>query len=289
MSKIKINNLVVISDLHIGCKLGLCRPDGAELDDGGVYMPSRFQKETWGHWDVFWKEFVPKATNGEPWALVINGDAIDGVHHDVRTTISNNLQDQSELAYSILEPVVSRAQAYYHIRGTEAHSGKSGQEEERLAKRLGAVPNSEKQYARWDLWARVGEGLIHCLHHIGTTSSSAHEASAVNAELTAAFVEAARWGEEAPDMVVRSHRHRHLALYVSCARGKGWAVVTPGWQLKTPLAWKMAGVRQAPPQIGGIVIRWNGRNLEIEEKVWHTSRSRIEGETKRRGRKWRTT
>src|SRR5260221_5270370 len=104
---------------------------------------------------------------------------------------------------------------YYHIRGTEAHVGQSGEYEERLARTLGAKPNTEGQYARWDLWKRVGDThgpLVHCLHHIGTTGSAAHESSAVNAELTASYVEAARWNREPPDYVIRSHRHRSIAV-----------------------------------------------------------------------------
>lgn len=35
--KIKTDNIVVIGDLHSGCKTALCPSDGIKLDEGGVY------------------------------------------------------------------------------------------------------------------------------------------------------------------------------------------------------------------------------------------------------------
>lgn len=257
-----VRNLIVVSDTHCGCKLGIMHPDGIRLDDGGHYHPSEFQRKLWSHWREFFDEWVPEVTRGEPYDLVHNGDAIDGVHHNSVTQISNNLLDQHRIAEAVLRPEVKRCKAsggtYYHIRGTEAHVGKSGQQEEALAEALGAKPNTEGQYARWDLWKRVGgtDGpLVHLLHHVGTTGSAAHEASAVNAELTAEYVEAARWGRQPPDFIVRSHRHRSIAVDLNSARGYAAAIVTPAWQGRTPFTWKIPGARISEPQVGGIAIR----------------------------------
>lgn len=267
-------NLIVVSDTHSGCRLALCPREGIALDDGGEYMPSPLQRKLCDWWDEFWNEWVPAVTHGEPWDLLHNGDAVEGCHHGSVTQISHNLRDQGNIAYTLLAPCVERCKAsggkYYHIRGTEAHVAKSGQEEERLAERLGAVPNEYGQYARWELWKRVGDGLIHALHHIGTTSSSAHETSALNAELSASYNEAGRWGHEPPDIVVRSHRHRSSEVRLP-ARKHGelryaTVVVTPAWQLKTPFTYKIAGARLSQPQIGGILIRHGGE--ELHTRLW---------------------
>lgn len=222
-------------------------------------MPSRIQLVVWEWWREFWEEWVPAATKGEPYAVVHNGDAIDGVHHNSTTQMSHNLQDQVDLAYDILAPVVKKCEGrYYHIRGTEAHVSKSGREEENLAKMLGAIPtieNSKKQHARWELWMEMGGELIHFLHHIGTTASSAHESSALNAEISAMLNESARWGLKRPTVVVRSHRHRTIKVELPYKGGDITGIITPAWQLKTPFTYKIAGARLAPPQIGGILIR----------------------------------
>jgi len=254
-----VRNLIVVSDTHCGCRLGLLSPDGIRVDGGGLYSPSDFQRKMWEYWREFWEVWVPEVTRGEPFDLVHNGDAIDGVHHRSTTQISHNLQDQQRIAEDVLRPVVEQCKAsggtYYHIRGTEAHVGQSGEYEERLARELGAKPNAEGQYARFDLWKRVGHCLVHLLHHIGTTSSAAHESSAVNAELTAEYVEAARWNREPPDFIVRSHRHRSIAVDLNSAKGYAAGIVTPAWQGKTPYVWKVPGARISEPQLGGILIR----------------------------------
>src|SRR5262245_13813289 len=187
-----VNNLIVISDTHCGCRLGLCPPGPTPLDDGGTYHPSAFQLKMWEWWEEFWAEWVPKVTRSEPHDLVQNGDCIDGSHHRSTHQISQNYEDQLRIAEHAMRPVVEACKAaggmYYHIRGTEAHVGQSGIYEEQLAQRLGAKPNEHGQHARWDLWKRVGGDngpLVHLLHHVGTTGSAAHEASAANAELTA--------------------------------------------------------------------------------------------------------
>ena len=250
-----IRNVVVISDTHFGCRMGLCPPKGAALDDGGFYSPSRLQKVVWNWWEEFWGDWVPKSTKGEPYYLVHNGDVIEGVHHGATSQISHNIKDQRDLAVDVLKSMVKKAEKYFSIRGTPAHVGQSSVEEEQVAKELGAAPNKDGKCSRYELWLKIGGHLIHFLHHVGTTSSSAHESSAVNAELAAEFVESARWGEKPPSVIVRSHRHRAIEIRLPTRNGYATAAVTPAWQLKTPFAYKVAGARLAPPQIGGMVIK----------------------------------
>lgn len=270
----KINNVVVFSDTHVGCRLALCHPDGADLDDGGTYSPSKIQRKLWAYWEEFWGEWIPRATHGEPFTVVHNGDVIDGVHHNATTQWSNNLEDQSAHAEKILRPVVDACEGrYYAIRGTEAHVGKSGVEEERLARRIGAVPNEEGQHARYELWMRVKGSLCHFLHHIGTTSSAQYETSAVNAELAALYTESGRWGLESPVVVVRSHRHRQSEVRFTAKGGYAVSMVTACWQLKTPFAWRLAGARVTTPQIGGSLIRAGDEELHTRHCVWSIGRS----------------
>lgn len=268
-----INNLVVVSDLHVGDQLGLSSPAGCRLDNDGRYTPSKLQKIVWGYWKEFWDKWVPNVTKGEPYAIVINGDACEGQHHQSSTPITSNIPMQLEMAEGIISPLYDRCEGrLYMVRGTPAHVGESARDENALAKSVGAIADKYGQYARNDLWIRVGPGLVHLLHHIGTTSSSAHEASAINAELSAEYVEAARWSEKAPDVVVRSHRHRNFEIRLPNNRSYGIAFVTAGWQLRTPFAFKIAGARIAPPQFGGSLIRWDGEELYTRHKVWSVQR-----------------
>ncbi len=274
----KLTNLVVVSDTHVGCRMGLCPPEGFSLDDGGTYLPSEFQLKLWTMWTEFWTEFVPEATRKEPFGLVINGDAVDGTHHRSVTQLSHNLEDQRRWAEQVFRPLLPLCEKrLYMVRGTEVHVGQSGQDEEALARKLGAIPNDEGQHARWELWFRMaGDRLIHFLHHIGTTGSVAYEATAVHKELSESYVEAARWGEEPPDMIVRSHRHRYLRTEIPTYKRQGIAVVTPGWQGKTPFVYRIPGGRLQTPQFGGIVIRVADDELFVRPRVWTVSRPREE-------------
>jgi len=279
---VNTNCLAIISDTHTGCGMALCHPDGLKTDEGTVVMPSPLQLKLWDMWRSFFDDWLPEATDGEPYDLVHNGDAIDGTHHKSVTQMTHNLVYQRRHAEMILGPEAKKAKNYYHIRGTEAHVGVSAMEEETLAESLGAVPteySGTKQYARYELWKRVGGkrgGLVHIMHHIGTAGSSAYESSAVMRELSEAFVEAGRWNDEPPRVIVRAHRHRHIQIRMPAADGDAIGVVTPAWQLKTPFTYRIAGARQTQPQIGGIVIRYHKGELYARSKVWRVERPKEE-------------
>ncbi len=274
--KSKINNLIVISDLHCGCRLGLCPPDPVPLDDGGTYHASKLQLKVWKWWREFWDKWVPKVCHGEPYAVLVNGDSLDGVHHGSTTQISNNLADQAVVAYAALKPVREKAQRFFMVRGTEAHVGKSGVEEERLARLLQAEPDREGRHARHEVWIRVGKGLCHILHHIGTTGSAQYESSGPMSELAAEYAEAGRERSRPPDVVVRSHRHRNIEVRVPTAIGYGIVFCTTGWQLKTPFTYRLAGARVSSPQIGGSVIRQGDEDLYTRHKTWKIDRPKVE-------------
>lgn len=270
-----IRNIICVSDPHCGCQFGLCPATGITLDGGGHYEPSPNQKVVHHWWENFHNEWVPEVTKGEKFALVLNGDTTDGRHHNSTTQVSQNLSDQLHIAQELLFPVVEKAAALYMIRGTEAHVGQAGENENMLAESLGAIPDSVGNYARNELWIRVGGedgALVHFLHHIGTTGSSHYESSAVNKELSEMFQEAGRWGNKPPDIVIRSHRHRHLKVEMSTERGYGICEVTPGWQLKTPFVYRIPGGRVSTPQFGGILIRQGDEEHYTRSKIWNITR-----------------
>lgn len=273
-----ICNGIVVSDPHCGCKLGLFPSDlDIQLDEGSGYVPNPLQKKMWEWWQFFWNVWVPEATRGEPYWVCVNGDSTDGIHHNSVTQVTANLVDQKRICEAVFKPVVDLCEGrFYMTRGTEAHVGPSGQNEEDIAKTLGAIPNSSGQYARYELWIRAGEGLCHIMHHIGTSGRAAYETSAVMAELAEEYNEAGRWQRSPPDVVVRSHRHRFIEIRVPTHRGYGIAFTTAGWQGKTPFAWKIPGARNATPQFGGHLIRHGDRDLFTMHKVWNVERSPVE-------------
>jgi hypothetical protein len=271
-----VKNIVVISDTHFGCQLGLCPPE-VQLDGGGIYKASKIQMKLWKMWLYFWNDWIPQVTNNEEYAIIINGDVIDGVHHGSKTQISQNIADQIKIAEEVLRPIIKNRKcvAYYHIRGTEAHIGKSGEYEEELAKNLGAIKSKNGNYARWELWLTFGKRklLCHFTHHISSTNSTAYESTAVHKELVEAYNEAGRWKLRPPDVVVRSHRHRFYLVQMPSSNTNAISVVTPAWQLKTPFVYRGLLGRSSTPQIGGIVIKEGSEvPVYIRHKIWNIER-----------------
>ena len=88
-------------------------------------------------------------------------------------------------------------------------------------------------------------------------------------------------------MIVRSHRHRYIKVEIPTGLSKGAergreptpiaaCVVTPGWQGKTPYAWKVAGARLQTPQFGGVVIDGSGDDVVVRGRVWTVGRTEAE-------------
>jgi len=271
-----IQNAIVISDTHCGCQLGLCPPQ-VRLRHGGTYTQSRFQKKVWECWLEFWEKWVPKVTRGEPFCVIFNGDALDGRHHNSTHQISHDLSDQARIAYEVLAPVVDKSDGFYFVSGTPAHAGEAAENEEQLAVDLGAVKDTETgNHSRFELYIKVGSALVHAAHHIGVTSSMAYEATALGKEFNEFCAESARWRRPIPDIVVRSHRHRHLETKVPTAHTYGIIFVTAAWQLKTPWLFKVPGGRVTTPMLGGSLVRQGDEEFYTRHWVRETKRSKTE-------------
>jgi len=268
----KVTYTCVVSDLHAGSNAGLCPPE-VLLDGGGMYGANPQQKKVWEWYLYFCNKFVPWVTRGKKYDLVINGDAIEGIHHKSIAYITGNKTVHNRIAKQSLDYLTPGAANVYYVKGTEAHGGASGENEEALAEMIKAKKDKNGDFARFDLWQETPAGLIHYLHHIGTTGRSHFETSALMAELIEEYVEAGRYHEEPPACIVRSHRHRYIGIDVPTDTSDAKAVITPGWQLKTPFTWKIPGARITTPMLGGVVIETVGQFINTYPCYWKVERS----------------
>ena len=266
MSDGRVPNIVVIGDTHIGCKLALA-PDRFMLDEGNEIAASKWQQALRAWWREFWDEFVPKACRGEPFVLVHIGDAIDGNHHGASSVWTTNIHDQILGAVDVLKPEVSKAQAFYVVRGTGVHVGESGRDEEALAEKLGAVRNEFGRHSQQELTLDLGGRLINFMHHISATASPYARATALQRLLTNGYVEAGRRGGHQYSMYVRGHRHTHTMLSEEAAHGTVTVVSTPAWQGKTSYIYSRDGLQLVQPEIGGVVIRLADDELFVRKFV----------------------
>jgi hypothetical protein len=262
----KAEAVVCVSDLHTGSRAGLCPPTGIRTDGGNIELPNKYQKMVWGFWKDFWGNFVPKATAGaRVKAIVLNGDLIEGIHHQRVGIVSNSWTDQENAVKAILKPIRDRAERLYVIRGTEAHAAPGAEAEERIAESLEATPNDVGDWSWWQLWLDVGGLVFQFAHHIGVTSSAAYESSAPMREMIAGLVEAAQWDRPLPHIFVRSHRHRYFDLPLPALQDRH-LVITPSWQLRTPHVERIDRMRM--PHIGGVVFYVENRECQVRKKLY---------------------
>lgn len=257
--------VTIISDLHTGSAMGMCPLEGYSLDDGGCYMPSIAQQELGKAWNTMKED--NKKIKAKKRVLIVNGDVVDGVHHNTVALATNNIQTQESAAVQLLTGLASSYDKVFMTRGTEAHVGSSGQSEERVAKAVGAEKHPDTgNHASWQWWFDVDGFVLNVAHHIGTTSSAAYESSAVMREMVAALVEAGQWEQRMPDILVRSHRHRYIELAIPSSKGKIIALVTPGWQLRTPFVERIDRMRL--PHIGCINLLFKDNSCQVKEKIF---------------------
>lgn len=261
-----MKSVIVISDLHIGSNAGLCPPEGFQLPDGNVYTQNKFQKTTWRYWQDFWNKFVPQETEGsDKKIIIINGDIIDGVHHETVNIMSDSIEYQEFAAIQVLKNL-NKYDGIYIVRGTETHANKGCASEELIARAIGAEKLETGQYSDYQLNIMMDDVLINFAHHIGVTSSAAYETSAPMRELIASLVEAEQWGRKMPNLIVRSHRHRFVPVSIPSIKGRINCIITPGWQLKTPNVERIDRMRM--PHIGGVVINIVEEICIIREKLY---------------------
>lgn len=268
-----MKTITVISDLHFGSSIGMCSEEML-LPDGGSYKPSKYQREILRAFHRFFDYSSAVSERAEKRVLVINGDLVDGNHHNTVSLSSNNVEVQEAEAVKVLAPIAKQFDLVYVIRGTEAHTQPGAQSDERIAKAIGAVRDDAGQYSRWQLWLDCDGVVFNIAHHIGTTSSAAYESSAVNREMTAAIVEAGQWGQRIPDVIIRSHRHRFILVAIPSQHGIIQAAVTPGWQLRTPFIERIDRMRM--PQIGGLVCKVEDMRCQILEKIYPMKNGKAE-------------
>lgn len=258
-----MNNIIVISDTHFGSSVAVARDH--ELDNGDWHINSRIQNKLLDLWGDFWNWAFNEIPPGETFVFVHVGDVVDGAHHNSTQVSSSNIKVQENLAVEMLHPIVAhpRCTAYFQIRGTGAHVGEAAEAEERIAEILRANKEESSTYSRWELWLKSNDDLIHFSHHIGGTSSSAYESSALRREMVSAYEDAGVWGRKPPTILVRGHTHR----FIRVEDPKMIGIKLPGWQSKTSFVYKIDRLRG--PMFGGIIIRTDsGRRASIGERIY---------------------
>ena len=223
--------LIVISDLHCGSRHGLLPRGMFDQDKAPISLTT---KQEWliDRWHEFTREWIPNITRGSPFSVLLNGDAVEGVHHGGAELVSHHVTDHVLIAERLLLPLRNKAKNFWVVRGTESHVGLSAANEESLAKLLNATTADEKYYSHWELNIELEGKLINAAHH---ARSGVNPAANVYQRFVASR---ARHGQQIPDIFIRSHLHE--VSYFKTDKAGGWihSIVTRPWQAMTGYAHK---------------------------------------------------
>ena len=240
--------VVCFGDLHCGSTVGLCPPEGIELDDGGLYIPNKAQLWLWDNWEKAWDKIksVKRKNKKAKLHLILNGDAVDGDHH--RTTQIATAHEGVHVGCAIESlrvPLALKPDSLHILRGTSAHVGRAGGLEEGMGKAL--------KEQRWPVVEDPDTGTVTSytrtlkfgslrfdIKHHGRMGRRAHtKGPYIRWAAQDIFFNYMMDGDKAPDIAIRSHFHQ-FADSGKIHKVKTRLVALPAWQLATEYVHRVA-------------------------------------------------
>lgn len=202
--------------------------------------------ECWGR-AMKWKD---KIADGSPYAVVVNGDVTEGIHHRSTQVVSGDPADHVEIAKEVLKPLAELANKTYIVKGTECHTHSA---EVSIGKAIAAEVNDDTGKHAFDRLYLNACG-VPCVfrHHIGTSIRMALEATQLSVALVEETAEAVKNGEQPPRIVCAAHRHK-FGFFLN---GRSMCIVSAPWQGLTRHGHKV--VSQARTQPGIYALDWRG-------------------------------
>ncbi len=243
----KIETLIVVSDLHAGSVVGLA-PPATKTRDGNIigFGDNLHQQWLWTNWCEGIKR-VKAIVGKSNAALLVNGDATEGVHHrNEADTLAADIEVHVAMAQECLSPLAELAKKVFVTLGTECHTKNM---ETLLAQRLGAEGGKAK-----DKWLiNINGCLIDAAHHMPTSGRAYLEASHLSICMGNARLNYLRAGHKVPSVFLRGHRH--CGGYYS--DGGGLFGVTGAFQFLTRHGHKV--VTDSIPRPSMLVLDWRNK------------------------------
>lgn len=200
------------------------------LPDGGTYEPSKYQTYLNG----CWAEMITKMRKWRPDTIVLLGDIIQGgdPRKDMQS-ISPMRSVHCQVAYRLLEPLLSLKATWYWVSGTAWHEGQHSDDVRMLASKLKCKPHPVTGSPVWSrLYLTMGDRLVDFAHHVSTSGTRQSQATAVLRDAYNHKLELYnKFGNQLPPLGVLVRGHNHTGIIV-----EGDGVIgmrCPGWQLST--------------------------------------------------------
>ena len=241
--------LANVSDLHVGSTVALCPPEGIGLEDGGRYIPSKAQEWVYERWVSFWEDFW-RTSPKWPHVVVMNGEAIDGDHHQTTQIVGSNILMMEEAATKLLRPIRERCDYFFVTKGTPAHASPGGRSDERVARELEAEKDPDtRQSAFYHLSLMLAGVAFDIAHHVGNDGRPWTRGTAIRSEVAIHMNECAENRLRPADVLIRGHVHKVTDTGVNFPT---YGIVSPAWQLKTEFVHRISRNRVA--SVGGLIF-----------------------------------
>ena len=242
--------LILLSDLHVGATAGLL-PPGFVTFEGNTVEQNPYQKWLWSCWKDCWK-WTHDVIGKDEWSAVVNGDVIDGVHHETREIISSDAADHSSAAVELLKEYLKDASSVYLTEGTNVHVQNS---EHGIASSLrwhgvNVVSPNRRKSAWPELDLSIHGACVLVDHHVATSGKSQNASSKFASTVADIRNRRGAAGWRQPQLIVRAHAHE-FGIWND---GNCTMVVLPPWQGSTRFGRRV--VTRAIPKCGIVIADW---------------------------------
>lgn len=248
--------LVIMSDLHSGSNYALF-PDRVWRGlNENTHTPTSNQQRIRAQF-LRYADQVKAARKNKAVKLVINGDAIDGDHHNSGDVCTKNELEQADIHIELMNEFQKRigwqrGDEIYYTRGTQTHTHNM---EDYIGREMNAVPDGDF-YCHELLKLKVNGKSAWFVHHGPSAGAGANEGNSMRNWLKVIYFDALKDKSEIPDIVVTGHVHTPTYVPYGWRDGMKFfmmhGIILPSWQLKTRYAHMVAPVSKN--KIGGVFI-----------------------------------
>lgn len=217
--------IVGLGDTHCGSTTGLFSSSEMKFRHGAI-SPSDIQRTLHKRWIETAQEAKRELAGAGRMILVLNGDLVDGDHHDTLELVTRDEGEQAEIFLAALKEW--KAAAGYNptrdltivLRGTDGrnthgHPATS----DWIAKSLGAMDG----VAHLRVDARIRGQLVQITHHppVGVGGRVWTKKNAAQSWLRSYMLELSSRGKELPALIWTSHAHVPLEISETLDNGTG--------------------------------------------------------------------
>jgi hypothetical protein len=247
--------IVPLSDFQTGSNYALFPNRNWAGKNGNTHFPNSKQEAIYKQFVLFCEQ-VKQERKGKRLVVVMNGDAIEGVHHNNVDVCTRDLNDQAKLHIELViafKKAVGwqRGDKLYYVRGTETHTKDI---EDDISDHVGAEQFADGSYIADHLCLTINGRELWFVHEGKRAGEGANEGNALRNWLKDIYYDALKAKIKPPDVVYSGHVHQ--PTYQPFAGNDNMTfhlmhgVILPSWQVKTRFAYRVAPV--ARNRIGGV-------------------------------------